>query len=155
MCFILLLQAYGLKLVKASNETASAGNSTLTKVLTLPDGTIERHYANGTVNRDYSVTSQLQISTTWTVTTATTTIIVWPSLPDKPPSLIEPIFRLMCVIGAAFMLYEARKSYKSLGPKPVERPFPKLPFSIKIKHNEKNSIVIEISSAGFPLRPCV
>jgi hypothetical protein len=107
---------------------------TQTKVVTLPDGTIERHYANGTVMRDYFVTLESPIKIAFSEGTATIMSIgpLPPSLPDNPPDLTEPIFRLVCVIGAAFMLYEIEKSCKSLGPKPVQRPFPKLPFSIEI-----------------------
>jgi hypothetical protein len=66
----LSLNCARVNLIKAANinETMNE-NSPLVELTYLPDGTVERRYANGTVNYDYSVASQLSITTTWTVTT--------------------------------------------------------------------------------------
>jgi hypothetical protein len=130
--FILLLVfAHTINVSKASisDETPVKEESPLVEVVQLSDGTIERHYANGTIRHDYFVTLQFQPNITFTTATMAMKILFWVPPTDPPDNDFSPntspIFLFVCVVGAAGIM----RIFKSrLGRKPVERPMPKLPF---------------------------
>jgi hypothetical protein len=125
-CFVFIFFAYQLNATKASNSNEIIDkNSPLVEVIHLPDGIIERRYANGTVMHDYSVALQLRTVETWTMTATTTTTFVPPEVPDdqdNPFDYTPLLFLFLCVIGAGTILGTWSK-YKSSSrlPKPVER----------------------------------
>jgi len=129
---LLFIFAYKLDTSYASsyNEAENDQSSPFVEVIYLPDGTIERRYANGTVRHDYSVTLQLPMNMTWEVatTTATTFIPPWPDPQDDLANYSVLIFLFLCGIGAGEILHKIHKSLP--GPKPVQRPSPKSPFNV-------------------------
>lgn len=125
-CFaLLLIFTNAVSLVKASNPTE---DSPLIEVVQLPDGTIERHYANGTVRHDYFVTLQFSPKFTFTTTTLQMRLLFWTptDLPeDDFPMSANVTFLFLCGIGATGILLTIMSSLRR---KPVKPRMPKLPF---------------------------
>jgi hypothetical protein len=120
ICFAIIVLACQQRAAMAlipSEEMSSS--SQLLYVTRLSDGTVERHYANGTVMHDYAVTMQFHTVETWTMAATTSTIIVEPKPPDTPDDDSNPfnhtelIYSFLVVIGAGTILSVWAKQKKS------------------------------------------
>ena len=130
VCFIFIFLACQLKVAMAMIPTEKMNSdSPLLNVTHLPDGTIERHYANRTVMHDYSVNLQVHVVETMTMAVTTSTISPPLQLPDTPDDSNNPLdyTPLVCsflvLIGAGTILRTWAK-HKSLWrlPTPLENP---------------------------------
>ena len=118
VCVVLcLFFVYVVKTAKASDTNTQ---SDLIETRTLPDGVIERIYANGTVRHDFTVNSEIQMHVS--LSTTTTMITATPLFPiDHPdPELIDWILLFVCLSGAGENLRKISKAYPK--PKPTQLP---------------------------------
>jgi hypothetical protein len=129
LAFVFIINV-GIVKAAISNEGLNEENSQLVEVVRLPDGTIERHYANGTVRHDYSVTLQFSPNITFTTTTRQMVLLFWTPT-DFPDNDFFPeitiTFLFICGIGAAGIL----RMFKSLRRRPVQPRMPKVPFEVQ------------------------